>query len=349
MLLKQKNPHGGDTYNKTVELDFSSNINPLGMPPAVVSAIQKKAEDCSAYPDPYCRRLRTKLAAVEKVPEDCILFGNGAAELIYAFAYALPKEKPALLYSPTFSEYETALRAAGVPVEHYFMREEEGFRLTERFLETDFSRYSAVFLCTPNNPTGLTVPARFFEAILLTGVRLFADLCFLDLSDEPGKYDVPALLKRYPNLTVLKAFTKNYAIAGVRLGYVLCSDGDFLQKMSEKSPCWNVSSLAQAAGEAALGCGDWIREAVNLIRTERARLQKALEDFGFRVYPGEADYLFFYSEADLCGPLLDRGILVRDCSNYVGVRKGHIRVAVRTKAENDRLLAAIREVLYEKS
>ena len=157
MLINKKSPHGGDIYTNRVRLDFSANLNPAGTPPTVVDALQKAAETCAAYPDPYCTALRDGIASVERVPAQTILCGNGAAELIYAFAYALPKEKPALIVSPTFCEYETALTAAGIKADHYVLKQSDGFRVTEDFFQTDFASYCAVFLCSPNNPTGITV------------------------------------------------------------------------------------------------------------------------------------------------------------------------------------------------
>jgi threonine-phosphate decarboxylase len=265
--------------------------------------------------------------------------------MIYAYAYTLPKEKPALIVSPTFIEYEQALTAAGIRSEHYIMKETDGFRLTEDFLHTDFARYAAVFLCSPNNPTGITVDPMILHAIAETGVRLFCDFCFLDLTDTPEKYEIPALLERYPNISILRAFTKSYAMAGVRLGYVMCSDIEFLSEMSEKTQCWNVSTLAQAAGIAALGCRDFLTESVRHISAERRHLTEELTQLGIRVYPGEANYLLLYSDTGLYGKLMERGILVRDCSNYTGLSAGFVRIAVRTREENDALLNELKEVL----
>ena len=271
--------------------------------------------------------------------------GNGAAELIYAFAYALPRDKKALIISPAFCEYETALMAAGIGAEHYELSETDGFRVTDALLNVDFTKYGAVFLCSPNNPTGFTVDADIVRALANTGVRLFLDLCFLDLTDDPGKYDIPALLRDFPNVIVLRAFTKSFAMAGVRLGYLLCADEAFMKRLSNQTQCWNVSSLAQAAGVAALDCGDWLRSSVKDIHRERERLTEGLRSLGVRVYPGEANFLLLYTEADLYGELLKRGVLIRDCSNYVGLRKGFYRIAVRTPEENAALLAAVKEAL----
>ncbi len=345
MLINEKSPHGGDIYTNTVRLDFSANLNPAGTPAAVRDAIIKAASSCAAYPDPYCAKLREGIALLEGVPCETVLCGNGAAELVYAFAYALLKEKKALIVSPTFCEYETALTAAEKAVDHYVLAEKDGFRVTRALLNVDFSQYCAVFLCAPNNPTGITVDASVIRALAHTGVRLFLDLSFLDLTVDPHKYDIPALIKAFPNMVILRAFTKSYAMAGVRLGYALCGDEVFLSAMSRKTQCWNISSLAQAAGLAALSCSSWLRESVQVIAAERERLTKELQALGVRVYPGEANFLLLYSETDLCSEMLKCGILLRDCSEYTGLRKGFVRIAVRTKEENDVLLAAFREAL----
>lgn len=345
MLINKKSPHGGDIYTNSVKLDISANINPAGMPEKVRQALMDASANCEAYPDPYCTELRRKIVANERVPADCILCGNGAAELIYVYAYTLPKNKPALIVSPTFCEYEQALSAAGISAEHFLLKESDDFRLTDEFLHTDFSKYSAVFLCSPNNPTGITVKPEIIFEILQSGVRLFCDFCFLDLTDDPEKYDIPALIRTYKNLTVLRAFTKSYAMAGVRLGYAMCSDIEFLSEMSEKTQCWNVSTLAQAAGCAALDCTDWLAESVRKISAERRYLIDGLTQLGIRVYHGEANYLLLYSEGDIAEKLMARGIMLRRCSNYIGLGEGYIRIAVRTREENDLLLSELHEVL----
>ena len=345
MLLNGKNPHGGDIYTHKGLLDFSANINPFGIPEPVRKAAADSLYNCTSYPDPYCRELRKKLSEHEGVPEDWILCGNGAAELIYSFAYSLPKEKPALLVSPTFSEYQSALSAAGIAAEHFMLDEKNGFVLDDTIIKVDFSRYSALFICTPNNPTGITVRPELLAKLAQTGIRLFCDMCFIDLTATPKRYEISSMLRKNPNLVILKAFTKSFAIPGLRLGYVLCSDSAFMSAMSEKAPCWNVSIPAQKAGCAALDCGEWLSDAVKSISKERERMASALNSMGIKVYPGEANFLLLYSDVNLYTRLLEKGILLRDCSNYKGLRKGFIRIAIRSQKENDQLLSAMREVL----
>ena len=345
MLIDEKNPHGGDIYTHKGMLDFSANINPFGIPKAVKDAAVNAINDCTAYPDPYCRTLRSKLSEQERIPGEWILCGNGAADLIYSFAYSLPVNKPALIVSPAFSEYETALSAAGITVEHYMLDERNSFVLDDKIMRTDFSRYSALFICTPNNPTGITVKPDLLKKLAETGIKLFCDMCFMDLTAFPQMYDIPGLLKNYPELVILKAFTKSFAVPGLRLGYALCSDSSFMALMSEKTSCWNVSVPAQAAGCAAIGCRAWLEDAVKNIGKERERVASVLSTLYIKVYPGEANFLLLYSEIDLYNKLLEKGILVRDCSNYQGLRKGFIRIAIRRPEENDQLLAAMKEVL----
>ncbi len=347
MLLTGKSPHGGDIYQNRGFLDFSANINPMGMPGPVREALIRAAEHADVYPDPRCGALRERLSRAEGVPADCILCGNGAAELIYLYAYALAArdERPALVLSPTFCEYELALHAAGVPVERYFLREEDGFRLTEAVLSENFSRFSAVFLCSPDNPTGICTEPGLVDALAENGVRLFCDFCFLDLTEDPERYAIPRLIREHPNVTVLRAFTKSYAMAGVRLGYAMCSDAAFLGSMAEGTQCWNVSVMAQEAGIAALDCRGWLRESVKRVASGRERLAGGLRELGLRVLPGEANYLLLHGRGDLAALLRERGILVRECADYPGLCPGWVRVAVRTPEENNRLLIAVREVL----
>ena len=345
MLINEKNPHGGDIYTHSGLWDFSANINPFGMPEAVKNALTEAVENYTVYPDPYCRTLRSGLSRDDRVPADWILCGNGAAELIYSFAYSIPKNKPALIVSPAFSEYQTALSAAGVKADFFMLEEEKGFLLDESILSLDFSKYSALFICTPNNPTGITVRPQLIEMMSGTGIRLLCDMCFMDLTDCPELYNVPELLNKYSNLIILKAFTKSFAIPGLRLGYMLCSDGDFLKSISEKAPCWNVSIPAQTAGCAALECKEWLADTVKCISRERNRVASDLSTMGIKVFPGEANFLLLYSDTDLYGRLIKQGVLVRDCSNYRGLRKGFVRIAIRKPEENNRLLEAMQEVL----
>lgn len=345
MLYQTENPHGGDIYGGDITLDFSANTNPFGTPPGVVAAMAAALPEVHRYPDPYCRALVAAIAAHEKVPEGYILCGNGAAELIYGYCQALGPAR-GLELAPTFSEYALSLERAGGVMERYFLGGD--FALEEDFLEV-LEGVQAVFLCNPNNPTGQTISRLLLEKILSRcaerGIRLFVDECFLDLSDDG--VSLKDCLSRNPNLFILKAFTKSYGMAGVRLGYCMCADRELLGRMARAVQPWNVSTLAQAAGVAALGETEFLRRTRALILQERRYLAGALERLGFRVCPSRANYLLFRAFPGLDRALRRQGIAIRSCANYHGLEEGWYRVAVRQHEENGRLVAAMESVCAE--
>lgn len=348
MVLLNDYGHGGDVYHNRVRFDFSANVNPLGTPPEVVRAIAESAERCAAYPDPYCSRLREKLAAVHGVAPSDIVCGNGAAELIFQFAAALRPRK-ALLPVPSFSEYESALASVGCEIEYFELKRAEGFAVTEAILDAITPETDVLTLCTPNNPTGRSVDAPLLERILdrcrATGTRLLLDECFLDLTDAGAEKSlIPALRPGDPCL-VLRAFTKLYGMAGVRLGYAVSRDRDLLERMCRTVQPWNVSAPAQAAGEAALDCRAFVARTLRLIAEEKDYLLTGLRALGVDVLPGDANFLMLSGVPGLCEKMLERGILLRSCANYRGLTEGDCRIAVRTHEENEQLIAALREVL----
>jgi len=351
MLYRQENPHGGDLYSRPVALDFSANINPFGTPEAVRQAVVDALDQLKHYPDPYCRELVAAIAEFEKLPQSYILCGSGAAELIYSYVRALGPKK-ALVLAPTFAEYEAALTAQGCDVEHFFLQEAEDFAVTEALLPALWrSGAELLVLCNPNNPTGRLMEPELLRRICLScqerGISLLVDECFLDLCDQGEAQSLKPLLERCPKLTLLKAFTKSYGMAGLRLGYCLSADPALLEAMGGTVQPWNVSIPAQKAGIAALGQQDFVQRARDCIRAERPKLRQGLERLGLRVLPSQVNYLLFYSEKELKAPLLEGyGILIRSCANYPGLGQGWYRIAVKRPEENRRLLAALEEVCH---
>ena len=351
MLYQTVNPHGGDLYARPVKLDFSANTNPLGTPESVRRAVIRSAELLNQYPDPFCRELVGALSRFERVPPEYILCGCGAAELIFSFCTAVKPEK-ALELAPTFSEYATALEAVGCEVERVSLHKENDFVLQNDFLDIlRQTECKAIFLCNPNNPTGQVIPPPLLEGIIeicqARGIRLFLDECFLDLSDNGQDGSMKKWLSIWPGLFILKAFTKSYGMAGLRLGYCLSSDSKLLAAMGGCVQPWNVSLPAQAAGKAALGEGEFICRSRQVISDQRRWLREQLEGLGLYVCPAQANYLLLYHKRELTGPLLERGILVRDCSNYHSLSRGWFRIAVRRAEENRVLVEAVRAILQD--
>ena len=173
------------------------------------------------------------------------------------------------------------------------------------------------------------------------------DECFQDFIRDPGQYSLKAQLPRYHNLFLLKAFTKRYAMAGVRLGYGITENEELLEKMTLATQPWNISVPAQAAGIAALKETDYVERARNLIFEEAEYLSGELYKLGMTVFPSQANYLFFKGPEDLFEICVRKNVLIRDCSNYPGLGRGFYRVAVRTHEENEQLIRTIHDGLME--
>lgn len=347
MLYRCENPHGGDIYGREVQLDFSANTNPFGTPRAVIDAIVQVLPEIRHYPDPYCRKLTAAIAAHEQVAQEHILCGNGAAELIYAYCEALRPQK-AVELAPTFSEYALAAQRVGCQIRRYTLQQKCDFSLDAGFLPfLEENLPDVVFLCNPNNPTGvLTAPAQMEQILRFCRekhIRLFVDECFLDLCE--GGSSLKAYLQDNPHLFLLKAFTKSYGMAGLRLGYCLSSDSALLEQMSKTAQPWNVSIPAQAAGVAALREDEFLRQTKQLISAERRWLRRELEALGFWVCPGSANYLLFSAPVGLREALGEKKIAIRSCGNYSGLGPGWYRIAVRLPEENQRLIQTMKEVL----
>lgn len=346
MLYGTENPHGGDVYGADIELDFSANTNPFGTPQGVIDAIISAAESIHQYPDPYCRELVSAIAAFENIPREYILCGNGAAELIYAYSRAV-KAATAVEPAPAFSEYSAALERTGCRIDRYYLNSGNNFDVDDGFyMHLEEKKPDVVFLCNPNNPTGRLVSRDTLERILhfcsRNNIRLFLDECFLNMTENGTS--MKAYLADNPSLLILKAFTKCYGMAGVRLGYCLCSDAELLKKMSAESQPWNVSVLAQAAGVAALREEAFVKDAASLVSIERQWLSSELEALGYYVCPSEANYILFKGTPGLDRELLRSGIAIRNCGNYFGLREGWYRIAVRLHEQNAELIRSIRRI-----
>lgn len=349
--------HGGDVYSarqkmKQEPLDFSANINPTGMPPGAVRAAADALQQCTQYPDPLCRELRAALAAYEGIPAEQIVCGNGAADLIFRIVAATHPQR-ALLLEPTFAEYEQALRSMDCSIAYFPLQESEGFVLPEAFLQQLTPEINLLFLCNPNNPTGRTVPPALLREIWKrceeAGILLVVDECFNEFLEHPERNTLKGVLKPGTNAVILKAFTKSFAMPGLRLGYGLCGNKSLAERIFFCGQPWGVSIPAQAAGIAALQEQGYLERMRHLIQTERRWLSENLARLGLCVFPSEANYILFRTETEI--PLRERmeqhSVLIRACGNYRGLDDRYYRIAVRGHDENEHLIAALKCALEE--
>lgn len=359
---QKTNPiHGGNIYRLAEELnvdereiiDFSASINPLGVPKGVLSAIKEKGKHLFNYPDPDAKRLTRTIAQHLGMDPQSIICGNGSTELIYLIVRALRPEK-VLIPAPTFSEYE---RAVNNPkkIAYFFLWEKNSFDIdTDKFIaaisESDSqenpksplttSSIDMAFLCNPNNPTGRLLKKEDVLKIAnaAKGLKcyLVVDEAFIDFLPYES---IIREVENNPYLIVLISMTKFYALSGLRVGYC-AAHRSVLDIIKEYKEPWTVNTLAQAAGTAALNDKPYRDETFKVIRSEKKTLEDGFKVLKITYFQSFANFylLKFDNAQEIISRLRSKGIMVRDCSNFIGLDNSYIRVAVKSNKDNMRLL-----------
>jgi threonine-phosphate decarboxylase len=339
--------HGGmySVDHKLVKVDCSSSVNPLGTPPGALKAIVKHAEELSArYPDPECTELRKSLAQYLEIDPSWIVVGNGAVEIIYWFAQAFAR-KTVVIPAPTFCEYELASQKAGATVRFVPMRQ---FKLDSDSIISEARGADALYLCNPNNPTGLLATREIERIITNVDKRtlVLLDECFIELVERTDKNSLVAKLGEFENLIILRSLTKSFGLAGLRVGYACCKPSS-IEKLKMYRIPWNVNGLAQAAGIAALSDSRYLAHAKKTISRERKFVIDGLSRTKSLV-PIDSDANYFMlnlkdrDSTTFRDELLRKtGVLVRDCSTFTGMDRHHVRIAVKTRTENLRLVKSL--------
>ena len=339
--------HGGDIYTYDHVTDYSVNLNPFGPGETVLLAMEESLRHAGEYPDSSSRKLRRALAEYLQISEEFLIFGNGAAELIFLLAHSL-RPKKAVLTIPSFAEYHRALEAVDCECVYYPLCEKCGWIPQESYLDLLTEDVDLLFLCSPDNPSGAMIPKDFLLQILKTceekEILMVLDECFVEFLAEPEKQTLYRECQRSRNLVILQAFTKISAIPGIRIGYGITSNLELLETMGKNRQPWSVSGVAQAAGCAALKeTGRW-QEMRIWLETERTWLEENLTRIGVDWFPSKVNYLLLKSPYPLFSLLLQENIMIRDCSNYMGLKKGYYRIAVRQRKDNETLLKALEQI-----
>jgi len=354
--------HGGNVYAVARQtgaapgrlLDYSANINPLGLPASVAAAVADALAYVVNYPDPAAVALKDAIGRRYGVAGELITCGNGAAELLYVLCH-MRRPRRVLVPAPTFCEYERAARAAGAAVTYHTLAAGDGFALDPAAFAAKLPGIDIAFLCNPNNPTGRLISRDAVEAIAAAAARrgawLVVDESFLDFLPAAADYTCRPLLGAYSNLVILQSLTKFYAIPGLRLGFLLADPAIGALLDRGKDP-WNVNTLAQAAGVAALADDAYRAASIAAIAAARQHLARGLAALpGLHPFPACANFILARL-AGLTAPVLRRallqdGILIRDCGNYPGLSDAYIRLAVKLPEQNEILLAALGKNLKE--
>ena len=352
--------HGGEIYDKRIEMDFSVSLNPLPCPAEVMSAIREAAEEVSNYPDIRQSGFTQAVAEAEnslslkdvKFTAENIVGGNGASELLMAIVNMV-RPKKALLPIPSFYGYEHALGAVkDCVVEHYLLREEDDFELTEAFLDAITKDIDLVILGNPNNPTGKLIAGNILLKIMdkcrEAGAALVADECFFRLSGKRDSDEIPVsardYINEYSDLFVVDAYTKLFSIPGVRVGFAITSTEN-AGRLRTFLPEWNMSVFAHRAGIKCAEItkeGSFTNESLETIQREKAYFVNELEQIGISTYPSDTNFILIRSDEDLYNRLLQQKILIRDCKTFEGLDKGYYRIAIKDHNANERLITAIK-------
>ncbi|NIA19751.1 MAG: threonine-phosphate decarboxylase [Xanthomonadaceae bacterium] len=360
MVMEKQLPiHGGTVFQTARELgvsveeilDFSANINPLGMPVRAWEALGKALDQLQHYPEMYADSLVKRIALLGNQPESRILAGNGSTELIYLLVRVL-KPKSALIVAPAFTEYQRAVKVYGGKLDFYHTLDENNFvPETDLLIKALEKRPDILFMGNPNNPTGsLLRPEELhplLDAARQSGTICIIDEAFIDFVDKPVSVDF--LVGEFKNLVVLRSLTKIFSLAGLRCGYLLASSV-LVERLRYHQEPWNVNSLAIAAAKEALADQQFQEDTRCFIARERDFLLQHLERIPFlQTFPSRANYLLMkldrqYSSRRLSDFLRYKyQILIRLCTDFTGLDDSFIRIAVKNRENNLKLVVAMEE------
>jgi len=355
--------HGGEVldaagksgFTREEILDFSSSVNPLGPSKKALEAAESSFKEIPAYPDSNSNELRQAIADHFNVlSKNNVIVGNGSTELMYLFAETfIKKGDTAVIPAPTFGEYESAVRKTGETPK--FVKLNKNFNVEAAVFKREMIGAKIVFLCNPNNPTSILIPNETLKGIieeaLAQDILVFLDEDFLEFVENEKSLSMINKIESYPNLFILRSFTKIYGLTGLRVGYGIASQEIINMLLCAKIP-WNVNCLAQAAAVAALKDEEHLRVTRELIKKEKAQLLDELGEIkSFKIFLPDANFFFIdirksgLTATELKNKLLRQGILIRDCTSFRGLDPYYIRVAVKTRVENERLIEALKRTV----
>lgn len=363
MSEKKQEFHGSDLekveayygIKKEDIIPFAGNVNPLGISPLLKKSMASHIESISEYPDRDYKELRSTLALYCNVPMEHIIVGNGATEMI-SLTMQLLRPKHALLLSPTYSEYTREIDLVGGHVEEYFLREDLDFKLDFNDLISKLTDdIDLLAICNPNNPTSSALNTEEITKILthckLHDIFVMIDETYVEFAPDINEITAVPLTQEFTNLMVLRGVSKFYAAPGMRLGYGVTGNMDFLAKMREKQTPWSLNSLGAYAGELMFKDQEYIQKARNLILSERDKLYKELKELPtYKVYPAYANFILLkiqkpgLTSSDAFEACIKEGLMIRDCASFQCLDGEFIRFCIMMPEDNTRLLNVLKQL-----
>ncbi|MGL6132310.1 MAG: pyridoxal phosphate-dependent aminotransferase [Fusobacteriaceae bacterium] len=356
--MENKKIHGGDIYHFNSErqsmiLDYSSNINPMGVSSQLKNNIMENFNLLERYPDVNYTELRENIGKFNGVKKENIIVGNGAVEVLFLYMKAL-SPKSAMIISPTFAEYERALKNIDCKINYHELRESQNFRLYIDRVMDEITDEEVLVLCNPNNPTGKFIPLLQIEELnrrlISKGIKLFIDECFIEFID--GWEKMSSLILKNENIFILRAFTKFFGIPGLRLGYGVTTDSELLKKIDSFREPWSINSFAELAGKTLPWDTDYIRKTYLWINLEKKWFYDELsKNSHLKVYKTETNFILIklmgMTSEDFRKKMLEGNILVRDASNFKFLDNSFVRLAIKNRENNIRVIRKIQEATWK--
>lgn len=343
----------GKRYHKREDeiIDFSSNVSPLGIPESLHSVYQASINDLSLYPDPYAEFFRETVADFFHLSSENVIAGNGSIALLeVAIQFLHPKK--ALLVEPCFTEYRRLLKLYGSKVDHVLLLPNRDFQFSLGAILKCLSGTNLLVLGHPNNPTGSALNLDEIDHVLekarKIGIFVIMDEAFVDW--EPQR-SVVNRVRNSEHLLVVRSMTKLFALAGIRSGFAL-GPKKLIDRMRNYLGPWNCNRLAQKLSVAALSDLAFQEKSRDWLRHERAWFTQAIKELEeFQVFPSLANFFLIRSTQPLVGFyefLGEKGIYVRSTEDFLSLDDSYFRIAIRTRAENQRLMEALSQWVYAK-
>lgn len=344
--------HGGDLlsyekYYKGELVDFSSNINPLGVPEGLRKLLMDNLKDMEAYPDIKYRKLKKSIAKYLGCDEKLVLVGNGAMDLIDSFTKL---SKRVLVMSPAFSEYTKRALVHGKEVKSIPYKDD--FTIDLKTIEEIVKKHDLLILGNPNNPTGLRIDKEtlieIHKIVKSKEGYLILDEAFFEFA--PKDYDSIEIFKtyNYENIGIIRAATKFFALPGLRLGYG-CTSLELKEKLEKFQMPWRVNCFADIAGQYIFEQKEYIEKSKKYIDIERNYLLKELDKIdNIKAHNTAANYILIkllkWDEEYLFQFFLKKGIVIRKCSSFKILGNSYIRVAIKDRTNNERLIDGFKKL-----
>ena len=334
---------------------FGANVNPLGLSEHVKEQLAGRLDILSSYPDRDYTSLRSTISEYCNIPAEFILPGNGSSELI-ALLIQERNPKHTLILGPTYSEYSRELSFSGSTQEYYHLHEEDNFVLdVDDFCRTLDGKYDFLILCNPNNPTSSAISINDLRRIVSfcneRNIFVMIDETYVEFAPDINTITAVPLTREFTNLMVLRGVSKFFAAPGMRLGYGITGNMEFLAKMREKQTPWSLNSLGAFAGEIMLQDEDYIKETRNLILSERDRMIRELKDTDtYKIYPAYANFILLrilkngLTSYDVFEACIRQGMMIRDCSSFQCLDGEFVRFCIMMPEDNSRLVEVLKSL-----